>query len=425
MKALVVGMEKSGQAAAEFLRTRGDDVTATDLKPHDEAGFRLQTDELFDEPWDSIVLSPGVPADLPAIERARARGVDVIGEIELAAPYLLGPVIGITGSNGKTTTTSLVGHILKGAAVPVQVGGNIGTPVIAMAATSRADQWNVLELSSFQLETIRTFRAHVGVCLNVTQNHLDRHHTFEKYAAAKGNLFRTQKPGDHAVLNADDEVCRSFAGLSAGKTIWFGGGDIREGQVWLGEEALMPLSDIPIPGRHNAENVMAAAASARIAGVRLNDIAAAVKTFKAVEHRLEFVAETNGVRFYNDSKATSVDATIKALDSFEGKLWVILGGKDKGSDYTALRDRLHSKAHAALLIGAAADKIASHLEGATTLVKSGTLERAVDEAWQQAKPGDTVLLAPACASFDQFRSYEHRGQLFKDLVNGLRNGAKA
>jgi UDP-N-acetylmuramoylalanine--D-glutamate ligase len=157
----------------------------------------------------------------------------------------------------------------------------------------------------------------------------------------------------------------------------------------------------------------------------LNDIAAAVKTFKAVEHRLEFVAETNGVRFYNDSKATSVDATIKALDSFEGDLWVILGGKDKGSDYTALRDRLHSKAHAALLIGAAADKIASHLEGATKLVKSGTLERAVDDAWQQAKPGDTVLLAPACASFDQFRSYEHRGQVFKDLVNGLRNGAKA
>jgi UDP-N-acetylmuramoylalanine--D-glutamate ligase len=421
-KALVVGMEKSGRAAFEFLHTRGSVVTATDLKPHDVAGFQLQTDELFDEPWDLIVPSPGVPLDLPGIVRAKERGVTVIGEVELAAPYLLGPVIGITGTNGKTTTTSLVGHILQSAGTPVQVGGNIGTPVIAMTETSRADQWNVLELSSFQLETIRTFRAHVGVCLNVTQNHLDRHHTFENYAAAKGNLFRTQQPGDYAVLNADDAVCRSFAGitpaaLAPATLVWFSGRDIGE---------LMPLAEVPIPGMHNAENVMAAAAAAEIAGVAKRDIVAAVKTFKAVEHRLEFVAEIDGVRFYNDSKATSVDATMKAVDSFPGRLWVILGGKDKGSDYTVLRDRLRRKAHAALLIGAAADKIASQLEGAVRLARSGTLERAVAEAWKNAHPGDTVLLAPACASFDQFESYEHRGRVFKDLVNGLqKHGAAA
>src|SRR5580698_2853981 len=195
IRALVVGMEKSGRAAFEFLRARGAVVTATDLNFHDVANFRPQTDELLDEEWDLMVPSPGVPLDLPAIERATARGVNVIGEVELAAPYLLGPVIGITGTNGKTTTTSLVGHILRSAAVPAQVGGNIGTPVIAMTETSREDQWNVLELSSFQLETARTFRAHIAVCLNVTQNHLDRHHTMESYVQAKGNLFRMQPPG--------------------------------------------------------------------------------------------------------------------------------------------------------------------------------------------------------------------------------------
>jgi len=417
-KALVVGMEKSGRAAAAFLRARGARVTVTDLKPHDEPGFRLQCDELFSEPWDWIVLSPGVPSDLPPLEHARSRGVNVIGEIELAAPYLRGKTIGITGSNGKTTTTSLVGHILKRAGVAAQVGGNIGTPVIAMAQTSRDDLWNVLELSSFQLENIREFHAHVAMCLNVTQNHLDRHHTFESYAAAKGNLFRTQRAGDYAILNADDQTCRSYASLSPGEAVWFSGSDIRNHQVWVNGAPLMPLSEIPIPGRHNAENVMAAACAARIAGVSHPEIAAAVKTFKAVEHRLEFVSEIQGVRYYNDSKATSVDAAMKALDSFEGNLWVILGGKDKGSDYTLLRERLHQKAHAALLIGSAAEKIAADLTGAVPLIKTETLERAVAEARQNARAGDTVLLAPACASFDQFQSYEHRGQVFKDLVHG-------
>ncbi len=409
-RVLVVGMEKSGRAAFEFLYARGADVTPTDLKPHLVVGFRHQSEDLFDEFWDLIVLSPGVPADLPGIVRARARGISVIGEVELAAPYLWGPTIGITGTNGKTTTTSLMGHILRSAGVPVQVGGNIGTPVIAMTETSRPNQWNVLELSSFQLETIAAFRANIGICLNVTQNHLDRHHTFEAYAAAKGNLFRTQKPGDYAVLNSDDEICRSYAAITPATPVWFSGRDIAN---------LMPPSEVPIPGRHNAENVMAAAAAARIAGVPEDKIVEAVRTFKAVEHRLEFVAEIRGVRFYNDSKATSVDATMKAIDSFEGNLWVILGGKDKGSDYTALRDRLHAKAHAVLLIGSAAPKITLQLDGSTPLVQAGTLEDAVKYAWNHVKAGDTVLLAPACSSFDQFESFEHRGRVFKELVGGL------
>jgi UDP-N-acetylmuramoylalanine--D-glutamate ligase len=418
IRALVIGMEKSGRAAFEFLHAHGAVVTATDLNFHDVANFRPQTDDLLDEEWDLMVPSPGVPLDLPAIERATARGVNVIGEVELAAPYLLGPVIGITGTNGKTTTTSLVGHILRSAKTSVQVGGNIGTPVIAMTETSRKDQWNVLELSSFQLETVNTFRADVAVCLNVTQNHLDRHHTFANYAAAKSNLFRTQKPGDFAVLNAENEVCRSYADITAAQVVWFRGGGIAD---------LMPPADVPIPGTHNAENVMAAAAVAEIAGVAKPDVVAAVKTFKAVEHRLEFVGEIAGVRFYNDSKATSVDAAMKALDSFAGNLWVILGGKDKGSDYTPLRALLQQKAHAALLIGTAAEKIASQIEGATRVIRADTLECAVTEARKNARPGDTVLLAPACASFDQFQSFEHRGRVFKDLVNGLqtKNGATA
>lgn len=427
---LVVGMEKTGRATVDFLLAAGARVTATDLNPHDVSGFRLQTDALFEEPWDCIVLSPGVPADLTPLSKARERGVPVIGEVELAAPYLLGPVIGITGSNGKTTTTSLVGHILRSAGVPVQVGGNIGTPVIEMCASSRADQWNVLELSSFQLETVHTFRADVAVCLNVTQNHLDRHHTFENYVAAKGNLFRLQAAGSHAILNAEDEVCRSYAALGPATKIWFSSRDplratwfVYDEQICHGADVLMPVSEVPIPGRHNLENVMAAGAAARLAGVSRENIRKAVKAFRAVEHRLEFVDEINGVRFYNDSKATSVDATMKALDSFAGNLWVILGGKDKGSDYTQLRDRLQRKGRAALLIGSAAEKIASHLDGALPLVRAETLERAVGEAWKNAKPGDTVLLAPACASFDQFRSYEHRGQVFKELVGKIRDGA--
>lgn len=424
VSALVVGMEKSGQASAAFLRSRGADVTTTDIRPLDVPGFRPQTDALFGEDWGLIVLSPGVPADLEPLERARARGVRVIGEVELAAPFLRGKTVGITGSNGKTTTTSLTGHIFQSAGVPAQVGGNIGTPVIAMVEGSREDQWNILELSSFQLETARTFRAHVGVCLNVTQNHLDRHHTMESYIRAKANLFRMQLPGSYAVLNAGDAVCRSFAEMTVARKAWFSRADIRKGQVWLDDEApLIPYSELPIPGPHNAENVMAAGHIARIAGVPMEQIAAAVRSFKAVEHRLEFTCAIGGVRYYNDSKATSVDAALKAIDSFDGNLWVILGGKDKGSDYTVMREKLRDKAHAVLLIGAAATKIASHLEGAVRLIHCGTLERAVQEARAEAHPGDTVLLAPACASFDQFQSYEQRGQVFKQLVKELRNAA--
>jgi UDP-N-acetylmuramoylalanine--D-glutamate ligase len=437
IEALVVGMKKSGVASAALLAREGARVRATDLKPLDELPgvrelnipFAQQTPEVF-QSAELIVLSPDVPADLAPLGEARRRGVPVIGEVELAAPFLKGRTIGITGSNGKTTTTSLVGHILRESGVVVQVGGNIGVPVTGMIDTSREDGWNVLELSSFQLETIFEFRAHIALGLNVTQNHLDRHHTFENYAAAKGRLFETQRAGDYAVLNADDAVCAAWATSSAATPQWFSsrrelesgaepGATLAGGQLMLDGRLLMAAGEIPIRGLHNVENVLAASIAAARAGVSHAAIAAAVRSFRAVEHRLEFVRSVSGVEFYNDSKATSVDATLKALDAFPGGLWVILGGKDKGLEYTALRAPLAAKARAALLIGAAAPKIAGQLQGAVPLVSAKTIEVAIAHAYAHAVPGDTVLLAPACASFDQFPSYEHRGQFFKQIVNQL------
>jgi UDP-N-acetylmuramoylalanine--D-glutamate ligase len=432
-KALVVGMKRSGVASAKLLLREGADVRATDLKPMadlpDAAAlgipFAQQTPEVFDG-CDLIVLSPDVPANLAPLEAARRRGVKVIGEVELAAPMLQGRTIGVTGSNGKTTTTSLIGHILREAGVPVQVGGNIGVPVTAMIDNSREDGWNVLELSSFQLETIETFRAHIALVLNVTQNHLDRHHTFENYGAAKRRIVETQQAGDFAVLNADDPVCVEFANHTQASVEWFSGSrkvapgaHLCADKLVLDGKLLMAAGEIPIRGRHNAENVLAASVAAARAGVSHEKIAAAVRTFRAVEHRLEFVRKVDGVDYYNDSKATSVDATLKALDAFPGGLWVILGGKDKGLDYTVLRAPLAAKARAALLIGAAAGKIAQQIEGSVPLVDLRTLDGAIAHARAHAIAGDTVLLAPACASFDQFKSFEHRGETFKKLVNDL------
>jgi len=436
-KVLVVGLKKSGMASAELLLRHGAVVSITDLKGLDElpggsefvsrlaVPFRKQSDETF-EGYDLIVLSPDVPTDLPQLDAARARGTKVIGEVELAAPFLQGRTIGITGSNGKTTTTSLIGHILKHAGLTVQVGGNIGTPVTAMVDTSRPDGWNVLELSSFQLETIEEFRAHIGLALNVTQNHLDRHHTFERYAAAKGRLFETMEADDIAILNADDPRCVAYGSHTKARLEWFSGthkvdsgASLCADKLILDGKLLMEAGEIPIRGRHNVENVLAASIAAARAGVDRSTIAAAVRTFQAVEHRLEFVRSVSGIDFYNDSKATSVDATMKAVDAFRGGLWIILGGKDKGLDYSVLREPLAARAHAALLIGAAAKKIAGELEGSVPLVESRTLDAAVTYAYAHGKPGDTVLLAPACASFDQFKSFEHRGEVFKHIVQGL------
>lgn len=438
---LVVGLKRSGMAAAELLAQAGARVSAMDSEaPGAEAAARLSELRIPFVPQgdaavevDAIVISPGVPADLPMLEEARRRGVQVIGEVELAADFLKGPVIGITGSNGKTTTTALTGHILQACGIPAQMGGNIGTAVTALIKSSRDGQWNVLELSSFQLETISHFRAQIAVCLNITPDHLDRHHTMEAYARAKRRLFETQAAADYAVLNYDDPVCRSFGDYTAGQVCWFGtqrqfdrGAWLEEDRIVLQGGTLLRRQELPLRGMHNVENVMAAALAAQLAGAKTQAIAAAVKTFPGVPHRIEFVRRLHGVEYFNDSKATNVDATLKAVAAFEQPLWLILGGKDKGGSYQPLIDPLRQKARAVLVIGAeepaqtaARPRIRAALSDSLPVVDCGTLSAAVRYAKEHAADGDVVLLAPACASFDQFRDYEQRGDSFKELVRGL------
>ncbi|MEO8025938.1 MAG: UDP-N-acetylmuramoyl-L-alanine--D-glutamate ligase [Bryobacteraceae bacterium] len=431
---VVAGMAKSGLAAVELLRQKGARVSAVDSQDLPEVRAALsakgvpllpQTAQSF-AGAEGIVLSPGVPTDLDELKCARERGVPIIGEVELAGYYIKGLTIGITGSNGKTTTTALTGHILRECAIACQVGGNIGTPPTSMVASSRPGQWNVLELSSFQLETITEFQTYISVALNVTPDHLDRHHTFEEYVAAKARLFETQGAGSYAVLNSDDTTCAGFAVKTIAQPIWFSatrevarGTCLLDGTLFSDGVAFMDVGEIPLPGRHNIENTLAAAAAARLTGAPLDGIRDAVRSFPGVEHRLEFVREIDGVKYYNDSKATNVDATMKAVDAFPGGLWLILGGKDKGSDYSPLAKPLHEKAKGVLLIGSAAPIIEVQLKAAVRLTHSGTLDAALTYARTHATPGDTVLLAPACASFDQFENYEHRGRVFKTLVGEL------
>jgi len=428
---VVVGTGLSGVGALRLLRKKGALVRVVDEKVKGEmegVTIEPQTAAAFRDA-ELVVISPGVPPDLDLFAALRERGVPVIGELELAAPFLQGRNIGITGTNGKTTTTALTGHILRESGIACQVGGNIGTAPAEMVESSRSDQWNVLELSSFQLETIETFHAPIAACLNVTQNHLDRHHTFENYANAKARLFETQGAEDLAVLNADDPVTVTFGQRTKAKTVWFSSTHHVSG-AWLDGEVirlekgeLLNVHELRLRGRHNFENVMAAALMADRAGAGLLQIASAAATFAPVEHRLEFVRQIEGVAYYNDSKATSVDATLKAIDAFPGGLWIILGGKDKDSDFTVLRGPLRAKARAALLIGAAAPKIARQLgDDSVPVIQCGTLAAAVDKASRSAVPGHTVLLAPACASFDQFDNFEHRGRSFKDLVHALAKG---
>ena len=451
---LVVGMAASGIASALFLRQRGALVAISEMRAaaemrHElpallEAGVAIETGGHRERSFldaDLIVVSPGVPFDLPALVVAREHGVTVWGEIELASRYLRGTLVAITGANGKTTTTALTGAVLAGCGRRVQVGGNIGVPLITLVESSSDDCVNVAEVSSFQLETIASFHPHVAAVLNLSPDHLDRHGSMAAYAAAKQRIFMNQTAGDFAVLNHRDSWCRRFASSVAAAPVWFdasfdaspepaAGTSIVNGEVVYTAEgarhAIMPVAEIPLRGAHNLDNVLAAVAMACLieSPQAAPKIREAVRAFKAVEHRLEFVARVGGVEYYNDSKATNVDATVKALEAFAGGVWLILGGKDKGSDYTPLAPLLRQRGRGALLIGAATEKIAQHLQadegvGVPMMVRCGTLERAVAHAHAHAQPGDTVLLAPACSSFDQFRNFGHRGQVFKELVAAL------
>jgi UDP-N-acetylmuramoylalanine--D-glutamate ligase len=361
--------------------------------------------------------------------QARGFGTPIIGEFELASRFLQGNVLAITGSNGKTTTTALCGEIFRASGQPTQVGGNIGVPVISLVPQSSSEGWNVLEVSSFQLETIDEFHPKIAVILNITPDHLDRHGTMENYVAAKERIFANQTEKDFLVLNAESAESQLMAGKTKAGVFWFSTRrPVRQGSfvyqdavVWRASEQaaaepILSLSEIPLKGEHNVENVLAAVCSAKLAGISNDVIRKAVGTFRAVEHRLEFVARIGGVEFYNDSKATNVDATMKAIGAFPGGIHLILGGKDKNSDYTLLNPLLKERVRAVYTIGAAAEKIESQVAGTVDVVRCQTLERAVDQSASEAKSGEIVLLAPACSSFDQFENYEHRGQCFKQYV---------
>ncbi len=447
-RVLVVGLARTGMATARFCSHLGAIVTATDVRPEErfgddakalrQAGVALELGGLRPETFatqDLIVVSPGVDPRIPALERARTAAIPIWSEIELASRFLHGRLVAITGSNGKTTTTALLGHILKTANIETLVGGNIGVPLISLVDQSSESGITVVEVSSFQLETIDSFRPEIALLLNLTPDHLDRHESFEEYVRIKLRIFENQLERDAAILNADDpEVAQRFPARP--RVYWFSrqkrvasGAYLRDAHVFVRtdgtEESILRRDEIPLRGEHNVENILAACVAARLAGADPFAIAQGIKSFPGVEHRLEFVAEINGVRFYNDSKATNVDASLKAIEAFESPLLVILGGKDKGSPYAPLREPLRQRARMILLIGAASEKIAADLAGAVSVEPAGTLEHAVNIAFERARPGDTVLLAPACASFDQFDNYEHRGRVFKELVVRLAAQAAA
>ena len=442
-KTLVLGAGKSGMASAKFLAARGATVALHDKKPvaeWSEAARSLKDEKigLMDgqiPSWlldqiDLVVISPGVPTStIPARYVERKNG-EVIGEVELAFRFLKGRIVGITGSNGKTTTTSLIYELLKNSGIETQIGGNIGTPLISLAETSTAETWTVCELSSFQLETIKDFRANVAVATNVTPNHLDRYDFFQDYAAAKHRLFMNQTADDAAILNADDEVTASWAsGLKANVVLFSTAGELDEGFFLRGkdlvcradgrEKILTTRDEMILRGKHNAQNVLASLAAGLACGASPDSMRETIRKFKAVEHRLEFVAEIEGVKFYNDSKATSVDATLKALEALSeeaGKIILILGGRGKNAPYAPLEKLIKEKVRQLVLIGEDANKIESQLKKSAVIIRAGSMRNAVEKSFHSARKGDSVLLAPACASFDMFESYEERGKVFKRNV---------
>ena len=445
-KALVIGAARSGIASARFLAQRGATVALNDRKPLSDwkpEALALKTEGVGliagDPPsWlldqvDLVVVSPGVPTKSIPIRYADRRGAEVIGEIELASRFLRGRTVAITGSNGKTTTTSLVGEMLKDAGIQVQVGGNIGNALISMIDTSRDDGWNVVEVSSFQLETIVDFHPTVAAVLNVTPNHMDRYETLMDYAAAKHNIFRNQDAGDVAILNADDEIVSTWAnGLRAHVVPFSVRRELDEGlflrgrnlvsRTKDGERVLMSRDEMKLRGTHNVENVLAAMAAGLACGASPDSLRETVRNFKPVEHRLEDVAEVNGVRFVNDSKATSVDATAKALEAFAddaGKVILILGGLGKKAPYAPLTELMKARVRKMILIGEDAKTIESELGGVAAFEHASDMRDAVTKGFAAAEPGDVVLLAPACASFDMFESFEHRGQVFKEEVQKI------
>jgi UDP-N-acetylmuramoylalanine--D-glutamate ligase len=461
-KILVVGIARSGIAAARLLVSHGALVTANDYKAESgviiagtpfagevemlrKSGVNFIFGHHPEEEFlsaDLIVVSPGVPADIAPLKRAREAGIEIISEPELAGRFLKGRMIGVTGSNGKTTTTTLIGELMRAAGAEVIVGGNIGTALSGLVELSNDNTWTVAELSSFQLETIDSLRVNVAVMTNITPDHLDRHGTFENYVRAKHRIFQNQTEADFAVLNLDNQAVVDMVdelGIPSQKAFFStrvvnptAAINLRNDQICTtllnkegSETEILGVKEIQVPGMHNVENIMAALAAVFCAmQTRLDELEPLrqmIRKFKGVEHRIEFVAEIDGVKFYNDSKATNVDSTIKSLEAFARNVIVILGGKDKDSDYTVLAPLVNERVKQIVLIGAASDKIAAQLAETRPMVRATSMEDAVQQSIAAARPGDIILLAPACASFDMFDNYEHRGHVFKAAVNAMKS----
>jgi UDP-N-acetylmuramoylalanine--D-glutamate ligase len=438
---VVVGLARSGIAAARFLAGRGSAVVATDRKPQAdlpeealklaEIGVRLELGGHRRESFAGaalVVVSPGVPWQTPELVAARAAGVPVIGELELGARHITGPVAAVTGTKGKSTTTAALGAMLREAGRDVRVGGNIGDAVTGLLEGATEQTAFVLEVSSFQLEATESLRPRVAVFLNLSADHLDRHASFEEYAAAKARIFSNQTEADFAVVNADDPLVMARARGTRARLVRFGAGGEAEAQfvgpealLWMGgrEDALFHRGDIKVPGEHIAMDLLAAATAARLMGTPVQAIRRAVASFQGIEHVLERVAVVGGVAFYNDTKATNVDAALKSIESFATPVLPILGGRYKGGDFATLAPALARHGKAVLAIGESGDRIAAALSATLPVAACGSLKEAVEEAFRRAAPGDTVLLAPGCSSFDMFTDYAARGRAFKDEVRAL------
>ncbi len=441
---LIVGFERTGEALCRFLLDRGARVRVTEKKAAEAFGDKVRAwterGVLFETGGhrpgsflaaDLIIPSPGVPP-LAEILAAREKGIPVISEIELAYLFLRGTIVGITGSNGKSTTTTLVHKILKDAGFKAHLAGNIGTPLVSFAEKSRDDHVYVTEVSSFQLEYTEKFKPAIAVFLNVSENHLDWHKTFEDYFEAKKKLVLRPGREGRAVLNRDDPLVWGLAAEAAAGVHGFSrkrrlrrGAFVEDGWVVVRDEQterVLPVTRIPLPGTHNLENVLAAALVGRLLGVPASSLRRSIPSFRGLEHRLEDVLRVNGVRFVNDSKATTVDATLKALASFDRPVVLILGGRGKGGDLSPLRAAVRKRVRSVVLVGEAADKIEKALGGVVPVNRVSTYRDVVRTAFERAVRGDVVLLAPACTSWDMFRNFEERGRTFKREVRRLAAG---
>lgn len=443
-KFVIVGLGKTGAALARFLLPRGAAVTISEIKNEEDLGRKarvwkergviLETGQHRLATFlasDFIVPSPGA-ASLPLLQAAEEKGIQVISEIELAYHFIRGRVVGITGTNGKSTTASLAHKILKEAGLKAYLAGNIGTPLISFVDGSRDDHIYVTEISSFQLEHIRRFRVGISVFLNVSLNHLDWHDSFASYFGAKKRLVLAQGQGDVAILNRDDRLVWALSGETDARVYSFSGRAkvrrgcfLRDGWIILrdenGEQPLMKAEEVPLPGGHNRENVMAAALVGHCLGAAPKSMRASIRSFAGLEHRLEKVLTLRGVGFVNDSKATTVDASVKAIQSFDQPIVLILGGRDKGADFRLLRQPVKQKVKKVILLGEAREKIWQALRGAAVMGSAATLREAVAQAFVAARRGEIVLLAPACTSFDMFRNFAARGRAFKREVRRLRD----